>query len=331
MTQDKKIAVIGDGSWATALIKLLSNHSNNVLWYIREKSISESIKNFQRNPLYLSSVKIDLAKISLTNEIKDVDDFADIIIFVVPSVYFLGTVEKLNFELLKDKIIISAIKGIIPENKMIISDYFASRNLNQDKYFNISGPCHAEEVALERLSYLTISGKNQVLSGDIAGLLSCRYINTTIGNDVKGIEYTATMKNIYSIAAGVCKSQGFGDNFQAILLSNAIREMKKFLDIIDLNDRNILSSVYIGDLAVTMYSQFSRNRNLGLMLGSGYSVKSAQLEMNMIAEGYYGTKSIKSIATEKGIDLPIVNAVYNILYEGISPFIEISLLTEKLN
>lgn len=330
MIRDKKISLIGDGSWATALIKLLSNHSDNITWYIREDKILQSIRNFQRNPLYLSSVKIDLSKVRLTNEINDVVE-SDVIFFVVPSVYFLDTFNKLKPGSLENKIVVSAIKGIVPENKMILSDFLASQNISSENYAMISGPCHAEEVALERLSYLTIAGKNQDLAAGVAKMLSCRYLNTILSYDVKGIEYASTMKNIYSIASGICKSQGYGDNFQAVLLSNAIREMKLLMDSIAENGRSILSSVYLGDLAVTMYSQFSRNRNFGLMMGSGYSVKSAQLEMNMIAEGYYGTKSIKYIADEKAIELPIVNAVYNILYEGIAPFIEINLLIEKLN
>ncbi len=329
MTQS--IGIIGDGSWATAVVKLASNNSDKINWHIREKAMLEHMQKYSRNPSFLSSVKLDQERITLFNDINEVIDNSDIIFLIQPSAFIATTLDNINFDKIKTKHIVSFVKGIIPEKHQIISNYVINKGFDKNKFAVVGGPCHAEEVALERLSYLTIGSENNKFAKQISNLLSCRYIKTTLSNDIAGIEYAAVVKNIIAIAAGICNSLGYGDNFQAVLIANALKEMTRFIDKMNPIKRNTNHSVYLGDLAVTAYSQFSRNRTFGAMIGKGYSVKSAQLEMNMIAEGYYAVKGIKAIADEKNIDMPITNAVYNILYENISPLIEISLLTDKLS
>lgn len=331
MTENKRIGIIGDGSWATAVVKLVSNNPANINWYIRERQMLEHMLSFSRNPSFLSSIKLDLDKIDLFEDINDVIERSDIIFLIQPSAFILATLEKVNPKVLNSKYLVSFVKGIIPEENKIISDYVVDKGFDINKFAVVGGPCHAEEVAMERLSYLTIGSENIEFAETVASLLACRYIKTTISNDVNGIEYSAIVKNIIAIAAGICHSLGYGDNFQAVLISNAMKEMTAFINKMHPIKRDTDESVYLGDLAVTMYSQFSRNRTFGAMIGKGYSVKSAQLEMDMIAEGYYAVKGIKTIADDHDIEMPITSAVYHILYENISPLIEISLLIDKFS
>lgn len=331
MNENSKISVIGDGSWATAIIKILLNNVKHLNWYSRDKEAIKFIKQHHHNPNFLSSVQLDVNKISLYNNINKAIISSDIVIFVIPSVFFKTTISKLSVNNLKNKFVVSAIKGMVPEDNLIVGEFF-------HKYYNvplksigiISGPCHAEEVALERLSYLTIASEDVKKAKILANKLECRYIKTSISDDIYGTAYSAALKNIFAIASGICHGLGYGDNFQAVLISNAIQEIKRFVDTVHPINRDIKSSVYLGDLMVTAYSQFSRNRTLGAMIGKGYSVKAAQLEMNMIAEGYYAVKSINEINKNYNVNMPITDAVYNILYERISPVIEIKLLTENL-
>ncbi|MEQ1734262.1 MAG: NAD(P)H-dependent glycerol-3-phosphate dehydrogenase, partial [Bacteroidia bacterium] len=194
----------------------------------------------------------------------------------------------------------------------------------------IAGPCHAEEVAMERLSYLTIASQNAVLASNVAQALNCRYINTSINDDIYGTEYSAVLKNIMALASGICHGVGYGDNFQAVLVSNAIQEIKRFVDAVHPINRDINDHAYLGDLLVTAYSQFSRNRTFGAMIGKGYSVKAAQLELNMVAEGYFAVKCIHHINQQHNVYMPITNAVYNILYLNNNVNTEIKQLTELL-
>lgn len=331
MNENSKISIIGDGSWATAIIKILLNNVKHLNWYSRDKEAIKFIKEHHHNPNFLSSVQLDVNKISLYNNINKAIISSDIVIFVIPSVFFKTTISKLSVNNLKNKFVVSAIKGMVPEDNLIVGEFF-------HKYYNvplksigiISGPCHAEEVALERLSYLTIASEDVKKAKILANMLECRYIKTSISDDIYGTAYSAVLKNIFAIASGICHGLGYGDNFQAVLISNAIQEIKRFVDTVHPINRDIKSSVYLGDLMVTAYSQFSRNRTLGTMIGKGYSVKAAQLEMNMIAEGYYAVKSINEINKNYNVNMPITDAVYNILYERISPVIEIKLLTENL-
>ncbi|MCG8412057.1 MAG: NAD(P)H-dependent glycerol-3-phosphate dehydrogenase [Bacteroidales bacterium] len=330
MKSDQKVAVLGGGSWATAIIKMLLENVNHINWYMRSIKKIKHIQEHKRNNFYLSSVTLDIDRINLSNDIKEVVEDADIVIFAIPSAFLKETLENADVNL-KGKIIVSAIKGIIPQDNLIIAEFFNKYyNIPFESFAVISGPCHAEEVAMERLSYLTIASQNLRNARIVADILSSYFIKTSISEDIYGTEYSAVLKNVFAVAAGICHGLGYGDNFNAVLISNAIQEIKRFVDAVHPITRDIKSSAYLGDLLVTAYSQFSRNRTFGNMIGKGYSVKTAQLEMSMIAEGYYAVKSIHEINKNHLVNMPICEAVYNILYEKISPAIEIRLLTENL-
>ena len=327
----KKVAVIGDGSWATAIVKILLNNVEELNWYIRLEKDLKHIKQFHHNPTYLTDVELDTDKLKLFNSIEETVATVDVIIVVIPSAYLGIALEGINKRIFKDKLIVSAVKGIVPEIHYTTCDLFhLNFDVPLDNLGVVSGPCHAEEVALERLSYLTTSAKKEEVQNYLSNLFSCRYIKTKKSDDIFGTEYSAIMKNIMAVAYGIGHGLGYGDNFQAVLISNAIREMKRFVDAVHPITRDIKNSAYLGDLLVTAYSQFSRNRTFGNMIGKGYSVKSAQLEMSMVAEGYYAVKGIYEINKKYLIDMPITNAVYNILYERISPSIEFGLLTSLI-
>jgi glycerol-3-phosphate dehydrogenase (NAD(P)+) len=330
MNDNPSIGILGAGSWATAIIKILMENTDNINWYIRRPERIQSIRQYQHNPNYLSSIDLDLNKIKLFSDINETIRESKILIFAIPAPFLQDALQDLSVDI-SDRVIVSAIKGIVPEGNLIIGEFFHQKyRVPLDSVVIISGPCHAEEVALERLSYLTIASMDLKKARLLSGLLETFFIKTKVSDDIYGTEYSAVLKNIFAIAAGICHGLGYGDNFQAVLLSNSIQEIKRFVDRVHPITRDIKSSAYLGDLIVTAYSQFSRNRTFGNMIGKGYSVKSAQLEMNMIAEGYYATKCIYEINKEYMINMPITEAVYNILYEGISPAIEIKLLTENL-
>jgi glycerol-3-phosphate dehydrogenase (NAD(P)+) len=330
MQENSRIAVLGGGSWATAIVKILLENVSHINWYMRDSDNIENIKKHKHNKRYISSVTFNTDKLDLFDDINKAIDVSDILIFAIPSAFLDSALKKLNIDISK-KNIVSAIKGIVPEYNLIIGEYFKQHhNISFDSFAVISGPCHAEEVAWERLSYLTIASQNIKLARKIADNLSSSFIKTSVSDDIYGTEYSAVIKNIIALASGICHGLGYGDNFQAVLISNSIQEIKRFVDTVHPITRDIKSSAYLGDLLVTSYSQFSINRTFGNMIGKGYSVKSAQLEMNMIAEGYYATKSIVEINKKYLINMPITDAVYNILYEKISPAIEIKLLTDNL-
>ena len=331
MESNKKFAVIGGGSWATAIAKMLCENQVKIAWYMRNTYALEHLKLQKHNPNYLSSVAFDTNKLQLTNDINEAIQFADIIIFAIPSAFLSAELEKMTASL-EGKIIFSAIKGIVPETSLIVGEHFHEIfNIPYDNIGVITGPCHAEEVALERLSYLTIACSDKTKAKYVAKNLSSYYIKTKTSDDIVGTEYAAVLKNIYSIAAGIAHGLGYGDNFQAVLISNAIREMKKFIRKVHKMKRNINDSAYVGDLLVTGYSVFSRNRMFGNMIGKGYTVKSAQMEMSMVAEGYYACKSAYNLNLEYKAKTPIIDAVYQILYEGKNAKAVFSKLTEKLD
>ncbi|MEO6882706.1 MAG: NAD(P)H-dependent glycerol-3-phosphate dehydrogenase [Bacteroidia bacterium] len=332
MSKEPKIAVIGGGSWATAIVKIISsNLSGKIIWWIRNTETIDFIAKFKHNPNYLSSVELEVEKLFLESDLRKAIAAADILIMAVPSAFLKEALKSIQPEDLKSKIIFSAIKGIVPENNLIVGEFFHQQyGAPLDSIGVITGPCHAEEVAMEKLSYLTVASKNTENATFIASKLNCRYIKTSISDDIHGTEYSSVLKNIFAIASGICHGLGYGDNFQAVLISNAIQEIKRFVDTVHPISRDINSSAYLGDLLVTAYSQFSRNRTFGSMVGKGYSVKYAQFEMNMVAEGYYAAKCIYEINKTYQVEMPISNAVYNILYEKISPALEIKLLTDKL-
>ena len=333
MASDLKYAVFGGGSWATAIVKMLCENLDEVGWYMRNEQATDYIKKHQHNPSYLSSVEFNLSQLKLSNDINETATYADILIFVIPSAFVYKELEKLTVDV-SNKIIVSAVKGIIPETGLLVGEHFHDNyNIPFENIGVIAGPCHAEEVALERLSYLTISCADAVKAQAIADALSSDYIKTKISDDIIGTEYAVMLKNIYAIAAGIAHGLGYGDNFQSVLMSNAIREMKRFIKKMHKMKRNINNSAYLGDLLVTGYSVFSRNRMFGNMIGKGYTVKSAMMEMSMVAEGYYATKSAHLLneKNEKKTKLPIIDAVYSILYEGKDARKEFKKLTEKLD
>lgn len=322
MLSESKIAVIGGGSWATALAKILLNNVDSVNWWVRREETAKHICKFGHNPNYISSIEFDTSKLNLSVNLKEVIQNSDLLFLVIPSAFLHAEFVNagITAEDLKDKIIVSAIKGIIPEFTLIPATYLNEQfGVEYNNMAIVAGPCHAEEVAHERLSYLTIATPTRGRAHAIGDLLRCRYINVNRNDDLVGTEYSAIMKNIYAIAAGICFGIGYGDNFMAVLISNAIRETEQFVDHVYPKHRDVKTSAYLGDLLVTAYSQYSRNRTFGNMIGKGYSVKFAQLEMKMIAEGYYASKCVNEIQNKFDLDLPIADAVYQCLYEGENP------------
>jgi glycerol-3-phosphate dehydrogenase (NAD(P)+) len=331
MSTTKKIAVIGGGSWATAIVKMLANNADNLSWWMRNEEAVQHIKETQHNPRYLSGVRINTDIVEVSSNLKAICEQAHVIVLAVPSAFLHSTLAALEIDLSK-KLFFSAVKGIIPEYNQIVGEYIQEYyKVPLNNIGVITGPCHAEEVALERLSYLTVACEDPSLAQFMADQLSCRYIKTTISDDIYGTEYSAVLKNVVAVAAGVAHGLGYGDNFLSVLISNAIREIKRFVDRVHPIDRDIKDSAYLGDLLVTAYSKFSRNRTFGTYIGKGYSVKAAQLDMNMIAEGYYAVKCIKEINKKFGVTMPITDSVYRIVYEKMSPRLEFKLLSEELD
>ncbi len=328
-----KIGVIGSGSWATAMIKMLTDNqqTKHINWWVRKQEDIDYIEQYHHNPSYLSAVEVKLDHISLYSEPKDIFQNSDIIILNTPAAYLEEALKDLQPEDFKDKLLVSAIKGIVPSIKMIVGEFLNKKfEVPLEDTVVVGGPCHAEEVSLEKLSYLTFASKNTANAAVVAQFFQNHYIKTVVSNDMLGVEYGAVLKNIYALACGICHGLGYGDNFQAVLISNAIREMEYFVNAIDPQRREINQSAYLGDLLVTAYSQFSRNRTFGTMIGKGYSVKSAQMEMNMVAEGYFASDCIQDIILDHQLDMPICNTVYNILYKNQSATLAVKALSDKL-
>ena len=324
-----KIAIIGGGSWATAIAKIVVGHTHHIGWYMRRDDQIEEFRRMGHNPSYLTSVHFNTDEIFFDSDLNRIVQIYDTLVFVVPSPYLKNHLKRLNSRL-KDKFVITAIKGIVPDENLVCSEYFHQMfDIPYENLACLGGPSHAEEVALERLSYLTVGCADQEKAQAFADVLTSNFIKTKTSTDVLGIEYSSVLKNVYAIAAGICSGLKFGDNFQAVLMANAVQEMDRFLRTVYPIERNVYDSVYLGDLLVTGYSNFSRNRVFGTMIGKGYSVKSAQMEMEMIAEGYFGTKCMKDINKHHHVNMPILDAVYNILYERIAPKVEIKLLTDS--
>jgi len=331
MSTDKKIAVIGGGSWATAIVKMLANNVDELLWWMRNEEAAQHIRETQHNPRYLSDARINTEVVRVSSDLKATCEKADVLVLAVPSAFLHSTLSSLEIDL-STKTFFSAVKGIIPEHNQIVGEYIQNEYcvpLNQIGV--ITGPCHAEEVALERLSYLTVACEDISVAEFMADQLSCRYIKTTTSDDIYGTEYSAVLKNVVAVAAGIAHGLGYGDNYLSVLVSNAIREIKRFVDTVHPITRDIKDSAYLGDLLVTAYSKFSRNRTFGTYIGKGYSVKTAQMDMNMIAEGYYAVKCIKEINKEFQVKMPITESVYRIVYEKMSPRLEFKLLSEELD
>ena len=313
-----RIAIIGGGSWATALAKIVLEQTGQIGWYMRRDDRIEEIKRTGHNAAYLTSVQFDVSKIQFSSDINEIIRDYDTLIFVTPSPYFKQHLAKVT-EDLKEKFIVTATKGIIPDENLVITDYFQFQyGIPEEQLACLIGPSHAEEVAMNRLTYLTIGCSDEQRAQQLAETLQSDYLQVRTSLDVKGIEYASVLKNIYAIGAGICHGLKYGDNLQAVYMANAASEMADVLNLLSPSqDRNITDSVYLGDLLVTGYSDFSRNRVFGTMIGKGYSIKAAQTEMEMIAEGYYGAKCITDILDEyKNFSFPILHAVHNILYNG---------------
>lgn len=316
-----KICIMGGGTWGTALAKIVLMNQKHMNWFIRRDDQIEGFYKLGHNPNYLTDVKFNLAQITFYSNFEKAIRESDTIIITIPSPfvkqYFRRMIWNSTF---RGKFMVSALKGIIPNDNMVMSEFLTSTyKIPPENIAVLSGPCHAEEVALERLSFLTVASKDQDKATLLSEAISSRLLKTRLSDDVVGIELAAVLKNIYAIAAGICQGLLYGDNFQAVLMSNCAREMSRFLDGVVPTERNITDQHYLGDMLVTGYSQFSRNRTFGTMIGKGYPVKTAQLEMEMIAEGYYGAKCIYEMNSRFKIDMPIAQTVYQILYEKLAP------------
>ncbi|ARS34963.1 NAD(P)H-dependent glycerol-3-phosphate dehydrogenase [Pontibacter actiniarum] len=326
----EKVAVIGGGSWATALVKILSENKSQINWWMRNADDVQHLINYRHNPRYLSQVSFDLNYVKPSTDIQAVVASSDWVILAVPAAFVQLALADLPADAFAGKVIVSAIKGMIPRENILITEYmeraYAVPNSHQ---LVIAGPCHAEEVALEKQSYLTIGSHDMTTAERFCALLRNRYVKANPLDDLDGIEYCAVMKNVIALACGIARGLNFGDNFQAVLVSNAMFEIERFLDSIMPIHRDLSGSAYLGDLLVTAYSQFSRNRTFGNMIGRGYTVKSAQVEMNMVAEGYYAVQSIYELNKKLQVAMPITDAVYHILYERIAPAVEFEILKDK--
>ena len=327
-----KIAVMGGGSWATALAKLLLMNNDRILWYMRRDDRIADFKRLSHNPAYLSDVRFDTDRIDFSSDINEVCREADVLLLALPSPYIKSHLAKLTADI-STKYVVSAVKGIVPDENLTVTEYMSRfYHIPADHLVVVSGPCHAEEVALDRLSYLTIGAAETSLSEAFAKRIASRALKTIISQDIHGIEYGGVLKNVYAIMAGILHGMKNGDNFLAVLVSSSIREMERWVDAVaPAEGRNICNSAYLGDLLVTSYSRFSRNHNFGSMIGKGYSVKAAMMEMEMVTEGYYGAKCIHEINRKANVHIPIADAVYSILYEGAKPAQVIASLADELS
>ncbi|HRO43827.1 MAG TPA: NAD(P)-binding domain-containing protein [Flavipsychrobacter sp.] len=320
------IGIIGNGSWGTALAKILTDNGHQIHWWVRNKASVAHLKQRNHNPNYLTSVRFLPETILPTNDLLHVLNSCDTLVFAVPSAYAQQVIESAGKELWRNKKIISAIKGVLPECNLLLNDYL-TQYLDYDlqNYVAITGPCHAEEVADERLSYLTFSGLNELLTAITAYSFKTPYINTIFNHDIWGAQFAAVLKNIYAIGAGMAHALDYGDNFLSVYITNCYREMYNYLHdhFEKVHPSNELpdfhTSAYLGDLLVTCYSLHSRNRTFGAMLGKGYTVKAAMLEMNMVAEGYYASRGMQAMSRQYVIDIPLATCIYEVLWEGIKP------------
>ncbi len=316
LTENATCAVIGYGSWATAIVKILSDNGNHVGWHITNPFVSEGVEFESRNPKYLRDAELKTDFITIYSDINEVVASHEIIILATPSAFLVDVLSHLN-EKLSTKLVITAIKGIIPVDNLTVVDYLNTyQDVPMDQICALTGPCHAEEVALKRLSYLTAVCPNIDMAHIIGAKIKCPYINVSYSTDLNGIEYATILKNIYAISVGLAVGLGYGDNFVAVLISNCAREMNNFVHHRYPDERDTRESAYLGDLLVTCYSQYSRNRRLGTLLGRGFSVKSALNEMTMVAEGYYASQCVSYIKAD--VEAPIADMVYNVLYRGVS-------------
>jgi glycerol-3-phosphate dehydrogenase (NAD(P)+) len=318
-----QFGIIGSGSWATALAKILTDNGNTIQWWIRSNDTIGYMEKRRHNPHYLNSVYFNAQQLCLSADIQKVVSQSDVLLIAVPSGYVEDVLQQLPPGALKGKKVISAVKGILPSKNQLLNDYLTEKfQVALPDYFALLGPCHAEEVAAEKLSYLTFSGVDQSSAAAIASYFKTEYLNTMVNNDILGVQYAAVLKNIYALGAGITHGLEYGDNFLSVYIANSANEMVAFLQQLNNNSHTALlaapnysTSVYLGDLLVTCYSLYSRNRTFGNMIGKGYSVKAAQLELNMVAEGYNASKCIHKINESVQAFMPIAGAIYEILWE----------------
>lgn len=329
--QSTNITVIGGGSWATAIVKILCEGDVKIKWWMRDAKDVAHIKKHHHNPQYLSSVEIHPSKVKPYQHIKEAMKDTEWVILAVPAAFIADALLALSKEQFENKKVVSAIKGMIPATNQLVTDWVEQTfGLSPKDFCAIAGPCHAEEVALEKQSYLTIASPDIQLATQFAKLMTCRFVKASAITDLQGVEFAAVMKNIVALACGITHGLGGGDNFQAVMVSNAMQEIRRFVYAAAPTDRDMSSSAYLGDLLVTAYSQFSRNRTFGNMIGRGYSVSTAQIEMKMIAEGYYAVKCIYELNKNLGVEMPITHFAYQILYKNKSLQKEFELLKDKL-
>ncbi len=321
-----KFCIIGGGSWSTALAKMLTDNGHTIGWWVRSNSTLEQILKRKHNPHYLSSVIFNTGLLQLSTSVEEVVNNAEVVLVCIPSAYLMQTFDALPAGLFKGKKLLSAIKGILPnDSHQLLNEYLNNRfGVDISNYYTVMGPCHAEEVANEKLSYLTFSGEDTETAENIASHFRTDYLNTVVSHDVWGTQYAAVLKNIYAVGSGIAHGLEYGDNFQSVYIASAADEMVRFLRRVmeykqapDTGKIQYASSVYLGDLLVTCYSLFSRNRTFGNMIGKGYSVKVAQLEMNMVAEGYPASRGLFEINKTIGADMPIATTIYQVLWEGL--------------
>ena len=331
-----QFGILGSGSWGTALVKILTDNHHTVHWWIRNKGIIDHLRKKNHNPHYLSSVYFDIHQLTLTSDLQKLIKESDCILIAIPSAYIEEIFQQLAPEIFEGKIILSAVKGILPEKNLLLNDYLSQRfQLTADRYFTVMGPCHAEEIAAEKLSYLTFSGNSVTKTQEIASNFSTDYVNTITNNDIYGVQYAAVLKNIYALGAGIAHGLEYGDNFLSVFIANCADEMAGFLlkagishievgiheAVISVDEKksvNYAASVYLGDLLVTCYSLFSRNRMFGNMIGKGYSVSAAKLELNMVAEGYNASKCVYLLNQHFKADMPISDTIYKILWQNVN-------------
>ncbi|MBZ5858049.1 NAD(P)H-dependent glycerol-3-phosphate dehydrogenase [Flavihumibacter profundi] len=343
-----RLGIIGGGSWATALAKIVTDNKQPLNWWVRNEQIVQHIYQRKHNPQYLSAATFDTTHIHLSTDIVKVVQDSDCIVLAVPSSYIEDTLAKLGAEAFRGKSVVSAVKGMLPEQNILLNEWLSHKfNISLSDYYTLMGPCHAEEVANEKLSYLTFSGLDESKTAAIAGLFNTCYINTVVNQDVIGVQYAAVLKNIYALGAGIAHGLEYGDNFQSVLIANCADEMAGFLRKVGVKHvevgihaaespvthkkaANYAASVYLGDLLVTCYSLFSRNRTFGNMIGKGYSVMSAQLEMNMVAEGYNASRCIYVVNQEVKADIPIAETIYRILWKHLPPATGFAFIEENL-
>ncbi len=326
-----RVAVLGGGSWATAIVKILSEKDIKIDWWLRDQESVQCINQKGSNPRYLSHIRVDHSKVKASTDLKACIQEAQVVVLAVPAAFITGALSEFD-QLSKEQVWISAVKGMIPEYNLLVTDYLSQhKGIPMEHQVVLAGPCHAEEVAMEKRSYLTIAGMNQEVNETIAHLFENRFIKASTLTDLYGVEYCSVMKNIVAIVCGLARGLNYGDNFQAVLVANAMQEITRFLQSLYPGERDLNASAYLGDLLVTAYSPYSRNRNLGNLIGKGYSLKAAQMEMNMIAEGYYAVKCIhelNKLDANNTVDMPITKAVYHVLYDRISPMVELRILED---